>query len=73
MISIGVQEKFCLGGGAELSLPESNLMVTDAQDDSFMISSFLRHTLRARAFKIVQVFSVNRDQHFYDTKPRSER
>ena len=37
---------------------------TDTQDDSFVTSSFLRHTVRARAFKIVQIFSVNRDQHF---------
>ena len=51
-------------GGAEHNLPEWNLLITDAQDDSFMTSSFLRHTLRARAFKIVQIFSVNRDQHF---------
>ena len=27
-------------------------------------SSFHRHTVRARAFKIVQIFSVNRDQRF---------
>ena len=48
-------------GGAEHNLPESNLLVTDAQDDSFM---FHRHTVRARAFKIVQIFSVNQYQHF---------
>ena len=51
-------------GGAEHNLPEWNLLVTDAQDDSFMTSSFHRHTVRAQVFKIVQIFSVNRDQHF---------
>ena len=35
-----------------------------AQDDCFMTSSFHRHTVIAWAFKIVQIFSVNRDQHF---------
>ena len=37
--TIGVREKFCLGGGGggtEHNLPERNLLVTDAQDDSFM-------------------------------------
>ena len=62
---IGAREKFCWGGGgAEHNLPEWNLLVTDAQDDSFVTSSFLRHAVRARAFKIVQIFSVNRDEHF---------
>ena len=54
-----------VGGGAEHNFPELNLFVTDqAQDDSFVTSSFLRHTVRAQAFKIVQIFSVNQDQHF---------
>ena len=51
-------------GGAEHNLPECNLLVTEAQDDSFVTSSFLRHAVRARAFKIEQIFSVNRDEHF---------
>ena len=51
-------------GGAEHNLPEWNLLVTDAQDDSFVTSSFLRHAVRARAFKIEQIFSVNWDEHF---------
>ena len=51
-------------GGGEYNLPQWNLLVTDAQDDSFVTSSFLRHAVRARAFKIVQIFSVNRDEHF---------
>ena len=51
-------------GGAEHNLPKRNLLVTDAQDDSFVMSSFLRHAVRAWAFKIVQIFSANRDEHF---------
>ena len=34
-------------GGAEHNLPEWNLLVTDAQDDSFVTSSFLRHAVIA--------------------------
>ena len=60
-------------GGAEHNLPSWNLLVADTQDDSFMTSSFHRHTVKARAFKIVQIFSVNRDQNLKNSKPWSER
>ena len=54
-----------LVGGTEHNLPERNLLVTDAQDDSFV---------RAQAFKIVQILSVNRDQHCtLDSQPSTIR
>ena len=55
-------------GGAEHICPNESCWSQDAQDDSFMTSSFHRHTVRARAFKIVQIFSVNQDQHFVKYK-----
>ena len=52
--------------GAEYNLAKWNLLVTDAQDDFLVMSSFLSPIMRALAYKIVQIFSVNR-------KPWSER
>ena len=52
------------GGGLNIICPNGTCWSQIAQDDSFVASSFHRHTVRARAFKIVQKFSVNRDQHF---------
>ena len=52
------------GGGVNIICPNETCWSQNAQDDSFVTSSFLRHAVRARAFKIVQIFSVNRDEHF---------
>ena len=52
----------------EILLGELNIICPNetrwSQVYKMILSSLHRHNVRARAFKIVQIFSVNRDQHF---------
>ena len=48
----------------KFQVPDINILLGIQKKATFVTLSFLRHAVRARAFKIVQIFSVNRDEHF---------